>query len=111
MPNDLTINEAILAVMKSAGTPLTPREAYDRIIAADLYSFHAQRPANVVVGQIRRHCKDIDFPTAEQAKYFAMTPDGKFYPLVPLYAPRAGGGTVRSRNRRPRVANLLFARL
>jgi restriction system protein len=92
MPNNLTINEAILAVMKKAGTPLTPREAYDHIIAANLYEFHAQQPVNVVKGQIRRHCKDLDFPTAEPTKYFAMTPDGKYYPLDP---PIRGSGRGR----------------
>jgi restriction system protein len=81
MPNNLTINEAILAVMKRAGTPLTPKEAYDLIIDKKLYEFHAQQPVNVVKGQIRRHCKDLDFPTAEPTKYFAMTSDGKYYPL------------------------------
>lgn len=83
MPNDLTINEAILAVMNSAGIPLTPREAYDRIVGAKLYEFHAQQPLSVVQGQIRRHCREHDFPTAEATKYFAMTPDGKYYPLEP----------------------------
>jgi restriction system protein len=76
-----TINEAILAVMKDAGVPLSAKEAYDRIVAKGLYQFHAQKPDGVVTGLIRRHCKDIDFPTAEPIKYFGMTSDGKFFAL------------------------------
>ena len=81
MKDRLTINEAIIAVMKDAGEPLAAKEAYDRIITKGLYQFHAQQPASVVVGQIRRHCRDLDFPTAAPTKYFGMTSDGKFYPL------------------------------
>lgn len=81
MRDGLTINEAILTVMKDAAAPLTAKEAYDRIVAQNLYEFHAQQPASVVVGQIRRHCKDLDFPTAAPTKYFGMTSDGRFYPL------------------------------
>lgn len=65
MANNLTINQAILAVMKEAGKPLSPKGAFERIIADKLYEFHAQHPLGVVMGQIRRHCKDIEFPTAE----------------------------------------------
>ena len=66
MKDHLTINKAIVAVMKDAGVPLSAKEAYDRIVAKDLYEFHAQQPPNVVMGQIRRHCKDLDFPTADR---------------------------------------------
>jgi restriction system protein len=76
-----TIKDAIINVMKNAGVPLSGREAYDKIVAQDLYEFHAQDPTAVVIGQIRRHCKDLDFPTAPPTKYFGMSSDGKFYPL------------------------------
>jgi restriction system protein len=77
----MTINEAILQVMHEAGRPLSPTEAYDAIMVAGLYTFHAQKPENVVKSQIRRHCKGLDFPSAEPTKYFGITDDGKFFPL------------------------------
>jgi restriction system protein len=83
MANEFTINEAILAVMTKFGSAMSPKEAYDHIVSSNLYQFHAQEPVNVVKGQIRRHCRDIDFLTAEPVKYFGMTPDGKYYPLDP----------------------------
>jgi restriction system protein len=95
MPNNLTINEAILTVMKKVDAPISPKEAYDQIIANNLYEFHAQQPVNVVKGQIRRHCKDLDFPTAQATKYFALTPDGKYYPLDPPIRGRGRGRPVR----------------
>jgi restriction system protein len=81
MLKELTINEAILAVMKKTGTPLSPKEVYEHIISYKLYEFHAQQPVNIVRKQIRRHCKDLDFSKAGATKYFAMTPDGKYHPL------------------------------
>src|SRR5690242_9019087 len=89
---ELTINEAILSVMKEAGSPLTPAEAYERIVAKGLYEFHAQRPLSVVIAQIRRHCKDLEFPTAAPTKLFGLSPDGKFFPLqTPIRsAPKRG---------------------
>jgi restriction system protein len=76
-----TITEAILAVMREAGTPLSGKEAYRRILGKQIYQFHAEQPEHVVTGQIRRHCKDLDFPTAAPRKYFGMTKDGRFFPL------------------------------
>ncbi len=64
-----------------AGTPLSSREAHNRIVKMQLYEFNAQNPEHVVRSQIRRHCKDLDFPSAAPTKYFGMTEDGKFYPL------------------------------
>lgn len=77
----MTINEAIVQVMNDAGHPLTPKEAYERIINRELYKFRAQSPQSIVTGQIRRHCKDLDFPSAEPTKYFGLSDDGRFYAL------------------------------
>ncbi len=64
-----------------AGNPITPKEAYERILEGKLYEFRAQNPLSIVTGQIRRHCKDLDFPSAEPKKYFGLTDDGKFFAL------------------------------
>jgi len=77
----MTINEAIVQVITEAGHPLTPKEAYDRIVKGEIYRFRAQNPQSIVTGQIRRHCKDLDFPSAEPTKYFGLTEDGRFYAL------------------------------
>jgi restriction system protein len=86
----MTINEAISAVMRGARTPLSSKEVYQRIVEGALYTFHAQRPEGVVAGQIRGHCKDLDFPTAAPTKLFGMTSDGKFYLLEVPLTPRRG---------------------
>lgn len=77
----MTINEAIAHVITAAGRPLTPKEAYEQIVKDGLYTFRAQNPLSIVTGQIRRHCKDLDFPSAEPKKYFGLTDDGRFYAL------------------------------
>lgn len=93
---ELTISEAILSVMKEAGVPLTPAEAYERIVAKSLYEFHAQRPLSVVISQIRRHCKDLEFPTAAPTKLFGISPDGKFFPLPTPIKPARRSPTTMS---------------
>jgi restriction system protein len=60
---------------------MTAKEAYDAIVAQHLYEFHAQKPAHVVLMQIRRHCEGIDFPTAAPTKHFRLIEENKFFPL------------------------------
>ena len=67
MSKPRTISDAVLRVMQDAGRPLSAREAYDRIVEADLYTFHATRPEHVVAGQIRRHCRGLDLEQASRA--------------------------------------------
>jgi restriction system protein len=104
-----TIKETILAVMSNAGKALSANEVYQRIVKRNLYEFHAQQPGNVVKGLIRRHCKDLDFPTAKPTKFFGMTRDGKFYRLdVPLVA-RMGQsrGSPRRAAQKPTINSTL----
>ncbi len=49
---------------------LSPR--YNEIIAHDLYHFGARNPVGVVNGELRRHCAELDFPTAHPVKYFTI---------------------------------------
>ena len=81
MTSKLTIVKAIRMVMLEAGRPLSAQEAYQQIVERNLYTFHAQAPESVVLSQIRRHCKGIDFPTASSMKHFHITLDGKYEPL------------------------------
>lgn len=63
------------------GAPMTAKEAYNAIIGKKMYEFHAQDPAHVVLLQIRRHCEDIDFPTAAPTKHFRLVGENHFWPL------------------------------
>lgn len=77
----MTIVEAIKRVMKEAGKPLTPKEAYERIVSKGLYSFNAEYPYQVVRTQIRRHVKGVDFPSSSPTKHFEEKEDGKYFLL------------------------------
>lgn len=74
-----TINEAILEVFKREGRPLLIRDIYNKIIEYDLYRFRAQKPEDIVRIQLRRHCAELDFPTASSVKLFSINKDGAFY--------------------------------
>lgn len=87
----MTINEAIKEAMRIHGGPMTIREAYDAIVRAELYTFHAENPVHVVASQLRRHCKGLDFPSAAETKYFELRGDDKYYYLEqPVRQPGSG---------------------
>ena len=77
----MTIVEAIKKVMIEAGRPLTTYEAYELIVSKKHYSFNAENPVQIVRGQIRRHCKGLDFPSSAPSKHFQEHEDGKYYYL------------------------------
>ena len=64
----ITILEAINMVLENQ--TMTVDEIYSSIIDRGLYGFGAKNPKGVVNGEIRRHCVDLDFPTAHPVKYF-----------------------------------------
>src|SRR5689334_12006911 len=80
----MTIIEAIKEVMRKRGDAMAVPEIYDAILAADLYTFHADNPQAIVSGQIRRHCQGLDFPSASQTKHFRIVDDNKYYFLDTL---------------------------
>lgn len=69
----MTIVEAIVAVLSRRNTGLTAQEVYQEIVDQSLYTFGAKHPINVVNGEIRRRCRDLDFPTAFPNKLFYIT--------------------------------------
>jgi len=77
----VTIVEAISKVMRDRGHSMTTMEVFDAIMAAGLYTFHADDPVHVVRAQIRRHCKGLNFPSASAVKYFTMLADGTYFVL------------------------------
>ena len=59
----MRIVDALIEVLKET-SGLTHREAYREIVKRNLYSFGAKDPEGVVNGNLRRHCEDLDFPSA-----------------------------------------------
>lgn len=69
----MTIIECIKVVLKESLNGLTIDAIFDSIISQKLYSFNAKNPKGVVLGEIRRHCLDLDFPTASPVKHFYIS--------------------------------------
>lgn len=67
-----TICDAIKEVLKDEKQGLTYLEIHSRIEERKLYEFGAKFPQVVVHGEIRRHCEDLDFPSASPAKFFKI---------------------------------------
>lgn len=72
MTNKMTIVEAIKQVLKASVVGMTSQEIYNEIVQRKLYCFGAKKPENVVHSELRRHCKNLDFPTASPTKYFYL---------------------------------------
>ena len=66
----MTIIQAIKNVLIKENKGLDVDRIYELIIKNDLYTFNAKNPKGVVNGEIRRHCLDLDFPTASPVKHF-----------------------------------------
>jgi restriction system protein len=79
----MTIVDAIRAVMGLNVEPMTTREVYDAIVAQNLYTFHAARPAEVVSLEIRRHCLGVEMSKTSPRKYFRLVDHTK-YALLPM---------------------------
>jgi hypothetical protein len=99
------IHIAIADVLRERGQPMTPDDIYQAILKRNLYSFKAQDPRHVVISQLRRHCKELHFPSSRKIKYFSMTGDGLFQLLdEPIRVPpslyemksKAGGKEVKT---------------
>ncbi len=76
-----TIVEAIKQVMKAHDRAMTVQEVYESIVQQNLYDFKASQPLHVVRSQIRRHCLELDFPSASDVKHFQMQGENKYYYL------------------------------
>ena len=68
----MTITEAVREVLKQQDSGMTASQIYDTIVAKGLYSFKAKQPQYVMLGQIRKHCFGLDFPSAHPVKYFQI---------------------------------------
>jgi restriction system protein len=70
--NEVTITEAVRAVLKEQKDGMTAESIYSEIIARNIYSFNAKQPQHVMLNLIRRHCYGLDFPSAHPVKYFQI---------------------------------------
>lgn len=87
-----TIIDAIKEVMHTEQRPLTYKEAYDGIIAANLYQFRSMNPLHIVRMEIRRHTEGVDFQTAAPTKHFRLVGQYQYVPLpTPLQTGRTRG--------------------
>ncbi|EPF1435459.1 restriction endonuclease [Pseudomonas aeruginosa] len=68
----MTIVGAIKEVLSLAEHPLTHKEIYEAITTKGLYSFGAKDPISIVRNKIRKHCIDLDFPSASPRKIFSI---------------------------------------
>lgn len=64
------IHQAIADVLRVEKGPLPAEEIYKRILDRKLYSFRARNPLHVVQTDLKRHCIDLNFPSARATKYF-----------------------------------------
>ncbi len=69
----MTIIESIKEVLKVNPGGLSVDEIYSQILQRKLYTFNAKNPKGVVLGEIRRHCLGLDFPTASPIKHFYIS--------------------------------------
>lgn len=72
MEQKYTIVEAIKVILAQNPQGLTSMQIYKEIVDQGLYVFGAKDPKNVVNGKVRRHCIDLNFPTAHPRKYFKI---------------------------------------
>lgn len=68
----MTITEAVKEVLKGNESGMTAAQIYHEIVKKGLYSFKAKQPQYVMLGQIRKHCYGLDFPSAFPVKYFQI---------------------------------------
>lgn len=74
-----TIVQAIGEALKREGKPSRIKTIYNRIIEDDLYRFNSSDPEHIVRTMLRRHCENMDFPSASKRKNFVFLNNGTFW--------------------------------
>ena len=78
MSRSQPIHKAISLVLKEAGEPLSASAIFERIQDRNLYDFKAKDPVHVVHSTLRRHCINLDFPSARRDKYFQVVEKDRY---------------------------------
>lgn len=73
MTRERTILESVEIVLSDSKEPLNYKEIFAEVIKRNLYEFGAKTPEHVLHIEIRRHCKEIEFPTASPVKKFQIS--------------------------------------
>jgi len=68
----LRIIDAIERVLIDSAKPLTHVQIYNAIRKKGIYSFGAKDPCAVVRSKLRKHCYNLDFPSASPVKLFVI---------------------------------------
>ncbi len=79
------IIDAIEKVLKDSAKPLTHVQIFNSIKKNDLFTFGAKDPCSVVRSKLRKHCYNLDFPSASPVKLFIIS-DQKASNNKPLYS-------------------------
>lgn len=74
-----TVKEAIIAALKKENKPLSASKIYDVIMQCDFYRFRAERPAHIVLSELRRHSVGLDYPSASLKKHYQILKDGTYW--------------------------------
>lgn len=72
MENNITIVDAIKAVLQDSSEGMTSQEIYKKIVERNLYTFGAKTPEAAVHAKLRVYCRDLDFPSSSPTKYFYL---------------------------------------
>ena len=67
--------------MQRYGSPMTSQEIYEAIVEQGLYNFKAAIPSAIVRGEIRKHCKGVNFSSASRTKHFTLVDGNKYFYL------------------------------
>ncbi|HFD31329.1 MAG TPA: restriction endonuclease [Gammaproteobacteria bacterium] len=78
----MTIIEVIKETIRLANRPLSVNQIFESIVKNNLYEFNTKYPKGVVNSQLRRHCRGIDFPSANPVKHFKIIGKNKYDILV-----------------------------
>jgi restriction system protein len=81
----MRIIDAIEKVLKDNGGALTHVQIYNLIKKENLFTFGAKDPCSVVRSKLRKHCYNLDFPSASPVKLFVIS-DNKSPNKKPVYS-------------------------
>lgn len=74
----MTVKEAAIEVLKTAGTPLTVEEILDGIKERSLFQFRSSGHRGVVLATMKRHAENAHSCTPAKTKVFRQVDEGKF---------------------------------
>ena len=74
----MTVKEAAIEVLRSAGRPLTVLEILTEIQARDLFQFRPKGQRSIVLATLKRHAENAHSCTPAKTKVFRQVAEGEF---------------------------------